>query len=908
MSHIPVFEEILLHIHQGLGLERPESKHVRQFTTLEFSLKNHDERAAALLDAIFEALEMDHKARSDASINIDEWFGFERELAVHVWTHEASQAQVLWHLLAYSWIPGLARRLAFWSMAGGERGVPFDAGMPGGRFWFLPETDPASGALRLPVPQVVDWLVDLLGEQSLEKGFEGLARTHATRANEHALRTLQGWRSEVLPKSAAMIGEMFHDGARLDYLGAFTPAADGALDDQAAAARAFIRSKKLQPNALARDIPVTEQAIAMFMNGDADPALAEAMVGALATRYAVPSMKMVRQRLRVARLMQDGFQRLLKVLAGATPGSEQGAHALMLSGLALFHTIYNRTVESGRHGTTAQQQDHWFESGFPQWDRDDLLLSIMPSQRATAAAALGERLSRKFASLPSDAPLHALVPAGTPEQAAAITAQRQHRLETERQEDERLRQLSSTIPAALPWPALQAESGFSVVSRLSGVVDPATPMHEAVIQRMHALATTPSEQAQVRISELRGLLLCRAGARPADAQARVGALLQELEQCPGYGVWKAPLLWLRARHRLNQNDIDGAIGDYRATMEACLERSHGALRFLAAHEGLALDVASKGLVPRIQEVYFRHLRQSPSSAMPPRSLEDAATGAEELFWDRLYQPYRGIERVQGQMTDEVKHRIGQSIDLMHKGDLPGLRKWLEKFARSFRSVKMRDARRDSVLLLWIKQMSLLKQMPLAPKFAHAPANPLDAMHTKIRQAIAVLLEVWPEHAKIADFKGQTPLMLAADNGDIALTRMLAPHSDVDAQDFIGRTALHAAVSGGVPDCVATVLDLGPDVLLVTEDEGQTALHTAVRFGQPKVVSTVADAFPGLTGICNLAGLTPLAMAHKLEQDHAGWEAHMRRQNRRIGSQADFEAVAALLHAVTPDATHEDARE
>jgi hypothetical protein len=157
-----------------------------------------------------------------------------------------------------------------------------------------------------------------------------------------------------------------------------------------------------------------------------------------------------------------------------------------------------------------------------------------------------------------------------------------------------------------------------------------------------------------------------------------------------------------------------------------------------------------------------------------------------------------------------------------------------------------------------------------------------------------LLEAWPEQAKIADFKGQTPLMMAADNGDVELTEVLLPISDVDGQDYLGRTALHFAVAGRSPKCVALVLDRNPDVNKVVVHEENTALHTAVRFGVPESVRLIVDEFPGLASKANAAGDIPLDMARDILEDYQGFLAFMTKQRRKTGSRENFESIFNLL--------------
>ena len=149
MARIPSFEEILLEVHQSLGLktyinqktgekEAYPSRWKSDFSDLGMSLGRYTDEANKMLHAIFQALDMDAIACRDASLNVWEWRNFHKALELRTWTGSASLQQVLWHLLAYCYVPALGRRLAFWSLDGVERGLPMDAGMPGGKFWFMP--------------------------------------------------------------------------------------------------------------------------------------------------------------------------------------------------------------------------------------------------------------------------------------------------------------------------------------------------------------------------------------------------------------------------------------------------------------------------------------------------------------------------------------------------------------------------------------------------------------------------------------------------------------------------------------------------------------------------------------------------------------------------------------------------
>ncbi len=164
-----------------------------------------------------------------------------------------------------------------------------------------------------------------------------------------------------------------------------------------------------------------------------------------------------------------------------------------------------------------------------------------------------------------------------------------------------------------------------------------------------------------------------------------------------------------------------------------------------------------------------------------------------------------------------------------------------------------------------------------------------------RESIRLLVESWPKQAKIADFKGQTPLMMAANYGDVELVRLLVPLSEIDAQDYLGRTPLHAAVAGRSSACVEAILAMNPNVAKVSEGEANTVAHTAARFGWAGGLSLILDEFPGLAAAENSAGETPLAMARELFENYEAWRTYMENQRgRQVGTKADFESVVALL--------------
>lgn len=880
MTRIPSFEGVLSEIHQGLGLERDPRK--ARLLSLDMEFDNHIDHATRLLQEIFDALGLDDRAQADALGNAMKFFGFHKAVELRTWTFNASQQQVLWHLLAYSYVPALARHLAFWTLTNVEEGAPaVDVGMPGGKFWFLPVWEKGENRIDLPLDQVLDWLLDLLDATSVGVMQGKVGNKHQRTENgDSVVRTLQNWRCGSIPKSAAKIAEMFPNDAPLEFPGAFV--LDRSLPEEAQfqAALDFVRRKNLADvSRLCHQIPMTEARLAPVLGGSAPDKEKWEFVKLLAERYAVPEMDVVRRRLQVARLMQDGYKRLLDFLCpGVAPDCTDPASNKLLQLTNLFGTIYNLTIQAWQNGNTFEEQDAWFEAQLASWDKADLLLSILPSLNAGPQhELLAERLTRIFMTLMPESPLPDLVPLSE-EDAGAIIQRRCRLIVQFSDEDARLERLAERIRTTSPWRALQEEACYWVVMQFVQRSDLTAKIRDMALARLRELATTDGRRVAVIMLEAHFLLDTPEKMQIKDIQAKVQAMLDSAEHSPGYDEWKAPLLRLRAKHRLAKSDLAGAKVDFDAALKACDERAFGSVRGEIAREAFAVTIGHAGLNPQNDKRYHRQMLAYCEFPDGAPTFEDAAAECEEIFWSELYRPYPGVARMEGPAVIQYKALFEETLRVVKQADWDGFRGWLKAHEKKFNK-NFKDARRNSMLLAWVKMPPL--------RWAVVAAN--------LHNAIGILLEAWPEQAKIADFKGQTPLMLAADRGDLELVRLLAPLSDVDAQDYLGRTVLHAAAASRSPECVELVLERQPHVAdKVAAREENTALHTAVRFGVPGSVSLIAEEFPGLVDQANAAGQTPLAMAREMLIGHSEWADYMKRNGRRTGTFDDFERIIELL--------------
>jgi len=803
-------------------------------------------------------------------------------------------------MLAYSYAPALARRLAFWSIANLQYGLPpIDAGMPGGKFWFLPQLDKNNAKLEMPVEQVINWLLDLLGDKSVNRLEDYVENINLNDKLKLTIRTLHNWRKDGLPKSAKKIDDFFPD-AVLNFAGSFSPKNIPELNESFDAALNFVKTKNLaNAEKLHDEIPMAVARLETIFNGSAPDDEKETFVKNIAMRYSIPEMHIIRQRLKIARMMQDGYERLLKFLCpDVAIDCADPAKNKLLQIVGLFETVYNLTIQAYQNADSAEDQDAWFESQLAPWDKSDLLLSITPSLQQSGYALLSERLTRKFMSLEPDDPLEDLIPWDL-DSAGPIIQRRISLIKQQQDEDVRLAKLRDRVRAASPWRALLEEDNFWVLSQLAHQDDLSQKLQEFVLKRMRELAGTEGRKVCCILIELGTLLNSNSKNRPKNIKQRVKQLLNESGQSAGYEEWKAPLLCLRAKHNLFQNDFEDAIKDFRAALDACSERAFGGLRGEIARDGFASELIANGFIPQNQEVYYRNIIGYMELPHGELSFEDAAVECENFFWSTLYQPYSDVERLVGRPRTQHEALLKDTVGLIAHADWNGLRVWLQKNAKNFHFKNIKEARRNSVLLSWVKFLNHFeKTLPhfraITPIELQREVRKVEQHMKNWRTAIAILLEAWPEQVKISDFKGQTPLMLVADSGDVELTKLLIPFSDVNAQDYKGRTALHAAVTGRSSECVSMILlNDHLDELKVTS-EGNTALHMAVRFGFPEIVNLIHEEFPVLANKVNKANQTPKTMAQDILDNLTSWEEFMLKQNRKIGSREDFTKIFNLF--------------
>lgn len=899
MSALPSIEAIMLEVNQSFGGKKYPTVRKNNFVDGRMKLETHTEMSAGILKSIFEALNMDPQAQWDAINNFLEFGNAYKALELNTWTFDAEQQQVLWHLLGYFYVPVLARRVGFWSL-----GQPLDKGMPGGRFWYLPELYEEEGQrnLYLPVAQVVDWLLDLLGT-SLE-GFADERSAVSVDANDALRRSLYNWRKDTLVSSKS-IEQYFSDNEILEFRGTFELNKSHTAQEQFSSALLFLKRKNLTAEKLAFEIPFTKERLDAVLDGSAEESEQTDFVELLAERYAKPSMQTIRHRLLLARAVQDGYFRLLKYLCASVARlCTDPQENKLLQLFAIYKHVFNLTLAAQQHcyGQEIDVENSWFEQHLSEFNKKNLFLSILPSRCTTSHQDLGVLLTRRFYEMQPGDTLEDHV--GLSKEAEVSIVKRNYERDIAFG-DEILREVSliERMQRSSPWRALQGEHSFWVVSQVAQSNALNARAKDIATQRLRKLAGTPAQRVQAIILELDSFLNIENKKRTKDTQAAVQALLSEAEASEGYELWKAVILQYKAKHQLAANDFEGANRLFREALNAASERSYGPLRGELARDGFAVEVANQKLIHNNHERYYREMLANgmmvDCDEIP--SFEETARWVSEYFWNDLYRPYPGVPRLRVRSSEASRKMFEEVMPLIMQDDQEKLKSWI-KSNRKLLSSSLPDVDGNSVLMLFIKMSThfnkVLPLMQYVPELQQLnDTSRFQAMLGRWRQFIGLLVKEKPEQLNIADFKKQTPLMLMTEAGDTELVKnMLQEGADPEMQDIRGMTALHSAIKSGKAACVDALLEHPCRLDLITYD-GRTPLHTASWTANLHAVKRLVAMSPELVWVRDVREMTPLELVEFFIENPESFEkftSELGKQGIRCASREGLGHVQQML--------------
>lgn len=721
-------------------------------------------------------------------------------------------------------------------------------------------------------------------------------------------RSLYNWRKDTTLKPAT-VEKYFSDNAELDFKGAFELDEDATPAEQFARALEFVERKDLNAEKLRLEIPITQPGfLEDILTGRVDEDVQAAFVEHLAERYAIPSNKTIRQRFLFARMVQDGYVRMLKFLC---PGVERQCGDYrknkLLQLINIYKFIYNLTVEAWKNCAEQGEdaENIWFESHLPAPDKEGLYLSILPSRRGESNLEVAKLLTRRFYEMKQGEGLEDHI--GYDEQSLAlITMRNMNRVMEFLDELKSIESLGKRVKRKAPEPIFQKEKRYWVLAQVAGNKRLRPRAKKAALQRLRELSSSPAETIQPILIELSSYLNDERQIKKKGAQAKVQALLDEAESSEGYEFWRAAILQYKAKHLLADNDFKGAAKLFREALQATLERSYGPLRGEVARDCFAVELADKRSNINNQKKYYREMMWGGildgTEQIPP--FEDIARLVHSYFWDTLYKTYHGVPVKEPRSYEIFKKMSEGLLEQLFNGDQAGWKKWIEDNQKYLKS-SLPDVEGNSVLMMLLKMRSeFLKKLPLLKQQFSSGARDLilfENMLVNWRGFLKQMIELASKQLDIRDLKGQTPLMLVAEDGDAELVQaMLQAGADPDVQDRQGMTALHSAVKSHVDGCVDVLLDFPCSLDKLTID-GRSPLHTASWSANMHAAERLMKMAPELAWQRDEHGLTPLELVEFLIENPAALKAlaeELTQLGRSSASKQQLQEVAGQLEQVS----------
>jgi hypothetical protein len=171
----------------------------------------------------------------------------------------------------------------------------------------------------------------------------------------------------------------------------------------------------------------------------------------------------------------------------------------------------------------------------------------------------------------------------------------------------------------------------------------------------------------------------------------------------------------------------------------------------------------------------------------------------------LYAPYPGERAEEPLARRHTEAIIGtETMELVLHADWEGLDAWMGRNAE-LRDKRLRHVRGETVLMTWLGGLYRFRTrtsriQEVGPIEEVAPIA--NTLARNLREAIQRLVKKWPKLVNLADFKKQTPLLLAARNGDAAMVDvLLEAGADAEWLDLQGNAAMDLALASGVSLCV-----------------------------------------------------------------------------------------------------------
>lgn len=899
MATFPTFESSLIEIANALGANKGlTTKKKNKFKSGEMSLDSIFTTWIDTLNSISDVFGLDEEAKKDLISNIRHDYQAHKAIELNIFSYKASKRKIVWHYLSRLLIPTIARHAAFWQIDS-----RIDSGMPGGKFWYLPNIQSTTNIeIEQPVQHVLKWLVDLIEEPKAKftKNIENDLRIYESSGS--LLKNLYNWQNAKNTPEISSINNTFPDEVKIRFKGCFLPDSKKLEFEQALD---FVNKKGLSPESLQYELSLSIEGLTSILKGDCSNDAKQKFVLQLKDRYQKPSSKTIRQRLIVARAIQEGYGRLVKFL---TPSVDKRCTNFeenkTLQLIELFKLVYNITIDARKQCAHlgVEAENVYFTESLPPYLRYDILLSFNFKEPPPPIPVVPLRLNEVFSEVGEEEKIESIFPMSKEEvntKQNELTDYLSKKIAFEREADKLINLLKEN---KTPFKAINKIDSFDLLYETANSIYSSPKIKPLILQRMAEIEVTPEHEIKRLIFELTELLIVQKFNK--NTEEYVTTFLEKAKNNVEFCFWRPLFLRFEAYHQIGKNQLKEAEKLFNQAIDECKNFNFGSLRGELAHDAFAIAISNQKLIPNNHEKYFREMilwgglkNINPSNASFP-SIYDISRELHEHFWRYLYKCYPNYIPLFSDSENDFKLFIQDITPHIKAGT--SIQQALKKH-KNLKNKQLKYPQSDSIILILMKlcyvTLTELKTNKHAFNIPDKVRVEIKSVYKKSIDVIRSIIQEWPEIVNLSDFKQQTPLMLAANEKDYKTVEVLLnTKANPNLKDITGRTALNSACASRCLKSVNLLIENGIDGTLTTI-EGATALHTAVRIGEIKIAKKILQHFPELAFVEDFNDKTPSQLAEYIANDKYYYHAlqkHLKSENRTTVSHETYKNLLKLF--------------
>lgn len=324
------FEEIYKSINKFVNFDDLHQKKLRRFskeTDISFDqIKKLNYSFLIVLSFLFLK---DKTYIHDIFLEIENLFSYYRTISNSSQIADTSEEKLIYIILAYIFIPFISIRMTEYKF--GENNI--DTGMPGGKFWFLPNIYGKRN--EYPIQQVLDWIYKLSGKKSI-KDFIETTISFGEDNKESNIKNYNNWikgkpinYKKLLEIIDRIKPEDLQNCIDLDKEYGFEKKSQIALD--------YIEKNNFSAYDLSLEIPISEEVIKLFVSksNSISKEVKEVIISEIHTRFKRPTKEMIENSFLIASFFQNGYNELIKNIG------EKDSYSLV----NLFIAIYNSYMQ-----------------------------------------------------------------------------------------------------------------------------------------------------------------------------------------------------------------------------------------------------------------------------------------------------------------------------------------------------------------------------------------------------------------------------------------------------------------------------------------------------------------------------------------------------------------------------------